>query len=288
MATPIIEAFFDPSTFTYSYVIADAESARAAIIDPVLDYDAASGTTCTESADQILDYLGRKNLQVEWILETHIHADHLTAAAYLKSKVGGKVAIGAQVVAVQEFFGDYFNVGCEFNRSGSQFDSLLADGDVISVGSVDIRVLHTPGHTPGCVTYVVPGAAFVGDTLFMPDYGTARTDFPGGDARTLYQSIQRIFDLPQDTTLYMCHDYGSETRTEFRNETTVAEERQFNKLVNESIDEQTYVAVRECKDAKLNSPKLLLPAVQFNIRAGELPPADSNGVHYFKIPVKAS
>jgi glyoxylase-like metal-dependent hydrolase (beta-lactamase superfamily II) len=283
-----IEPFFDPTTFTYSYVVADLAARKAAVIDPVLDYDPASGKTSTDSADRIIDYLRRLDLTVDWILETHVHADHLTAANYLKSKVAGRIGISARVTEVQAIFGEFFNVGEDFAQNGGQFDELFNDGDSIYVGDIEITVLQTPGHTPACVTYLLEGAAFVGDTIFMPDYGTARTDFPGGDARTLYQSIRRILELPLHTKLFMCHDYGSETRTEFRFETSVAEEREHNKYVRAGIDEQTFVVAREQRDQTLSAPKLLLAAVQYNMRAGELPPAESNGVHYFKIPVRES
>jgi len=285
---PKIEPFFDPNTFTYSYVVADMAARKAAVIDPVLDYDAASGKTATDSVDRIVDYLQRCDLGVEWIIETHVHADHLTAASYLKSKVSGRTGIGARVTEVQTVFGKFFNAGEEFAQDGRQFDVLFRDGDKIHVGEIEIEVLQTPGHTPACVTYLLADAAFVGDTIFMPDYGTARADFPGGDARTLYRSIRRILKLPPHTKLFMCHDYGSETRTEFCCETSVAEERQHNKYVHAGVDEEAFVLARNQRDAALSAPKLLLPAVQFNMRAGELPPAEGNGIHYFKIPVRKS
>ena len=279
------EAFFDPATFTYTYVVSDPASQEAVIIDPVLDYDPASGKTSSASADAVIDYVSSNQLSVQWILETHIHADHLTAARYLKAQLGGKIGIGNRVTEVQGIFGDRFNVEESFARDGSQFDALFSDGDRIGSGPLTFQVLATPGHTPACVTYLFDGCAFVGDTLFMPDYGTARTDFPGGDAHTLYRSIQRILALPDETTLYMCHDYGSETRSDFEYITTVAQERQHNKMINDTITEREFVATRKCRDAKLSTPRLLYPAIQFNMRAGELPPAESNGQHYFKIPV---
>jgi len=284
---PKIEAFFDASTFTYSYVVSDPASNNAAIIDPVLDYEPSSGHTSTGSADQIIDYVEREKLLVEWILETHVHADHLSAASYLKKRVGGRVGIGEHLVAVQNLFARTFNAEAGFKRDGSQFDRLFSDGEIFAVGKLPVSVIHTPGHTPACISYLFKGAAFVGDTLFMPDYGTARADFPGGDARTLYHSIQRIFALVPDTKLYMCHDYGTETRREFRFETTVADEQTNNIFVHEGIDEEQFVKNRECRDSKLSTPQLLLPAVQFNMRGAAMPPAENNGMHYFKIPVRA-
>jgi len=284
---PKIEAFFDTSTFTYSYIVSDPATSNAAIIDPVLDYEPNSGRTSTDSADQIIDYIEREKLSVDWILETHVHADHLSAASYLKKRVGGQIGIGEHVVAVQEFFGKTFNAEIGFKRDGSQFDKLFSDGEDFAVGTLPVSVIHTPGHTPACITYAFEGSAFVGDTLFMPDYGTARADFPGGDARTLYHSIQRIFALAPETKLYMCHDYGTETRKEFRFKTTVADEQTNNIFVHEGIDEEQFVEYRECRDSKLQAPQLLLPAVQFNMRGATLPPAENNAMHYFKIPVRA-
>ena len=286
MTGPQIEAFFDPATFTYSYVVADPGTKRAAVIDAVLDFDPASGRTATDSAERIMAYIDAQQLEVDWLLETHVHADHLTGAAHLKAQLGGRIGIGRRVTEVQETFAQTFNAEPWFKQDGSQFDKLFDDGEVFHVGDLEARVLFTPGHTPACVTYLFAGAAFVGDTIFMPDYGTARTDFPGGDAGTLYQSIQKILGLSEDTKLFMCHDYGSDQRSEFRFATTVAEEREHNKLIHEGIDVDTFVSRREARDAKLAAPKLLLPSVQFNMRGGQLPPAESNGVHYFKIPVR--
>lgn len=282
---PLVEAFFDPATFTYSYVVANPQTGAAAVIDSVLDYDAASGRTSTDSADRIVEYIERSKFRVEWILETHIHADHLSGAAYLQSRVGGRTGIGARVVEVQSQFGDYFNADCRFDRDGSQFDRLFDDGETFQIGELLATVWFTPGHTPACATYLFDGAAFVGDTLFMPDYGTARTDFPGGSARTLYRSIHRILELPPETTLYLCHDYGTDERTEFENETTVAEQRNTNKFIHVGVDEDTFVRDRERRDSALATPKLLMPSVQFNMRGGEPPPAEDNGVRYFKIPI---
>lgn len=283
---PKIEAFFDTSTFTYSYVVSDPASRLAAIVDPVLDYDPNSGSTSTDSADRIIDHVEREKLSVEWILETHVHADHLSAASYLKKHVGGRVAIGEHVVAVQKLFGQTFNAEPGFQRDGSQFDKLFSDGEKFTVGNLPVSILHTPGHTPACVTYLFEQAAFVGDSLFMPDYGTARADFPGGDAQALYQSIHRIFALEPDTKLYMCHDYGTETRKDFRFETTVEDERANNIFIHEGISEEHFIKERERRDRKLRAPQLLLPAVQFNMRGAQLPPAEENGMHYFKIPVR--
>lgn len=282
---PTVESFFDPSTFSYSYVVSDLQSRRAAIIDSVLDYEPASGRTSTDSADLILDYVERERLTVDWILETHVHADHLSAARYLQTRVGGQIAIGDQINCVQRMFGRVFNAEPEFARDGSQFDRLFADGDQFMIGSLAVDVMHTPGHTPACVTYVIGATAFVGDTLFMPDYGTARADFPGGNARFLYRSIQRIFALPSATVLYLCHDYGTATRTEFRGQTTVADERDNNVQIHDGISEREYVEFRQGRDATLTAPKLLYPAVQFNMRGGALPPPEANGQAYFKIPV---
>ncbi|HBU61265.1 MAG: MBL fold metallo-hydrolase [Oceanicaulis sp.] len=288
-ATPIptVKAFFDPDTFTVSYVVSDPATQKAAIIDSVLDYDAKSGRTSHTSADAIIAYVKEQGLDVDWVLETHVHADHLSAAPYLKEKLGGQLAIGANIRTVQDVFGKVFNAGSEFQRDGSQFDHLFDDDERFSIGELEARTLHTPGHTPACMTYVIGDAAFVGDTLFMPDFGTARCDFPGGDARTLYRSIQKIFALPDETRLFMCHDYKAPGRDEFAWETTVAEERASNIHVGGGIDEDSFVAMRERRDATLDMPTLILPSVQVNMRAGELPPAEDNGVRYLKIPFDA-
>jgi len=281
-----VHSFFDPATFTYSYVVQDAVSNSCAIIDSVLDYDAPSGVTSTRSADALVAFVQDNSLNLEWILDTHIHADHLSAAQYLKDKLGGEVAIGECVGAVQSAFAKVFNIFDDFGTNGEQFDRLFSDGSSFSIGNLSARVMHTPGHTPACLTFVFDGFAFVGDTLFMPDYGTARTDFPGGDAATLYLSIQKILSLPADTVLYMCHDYGTETRKEFMNETTVAEQSESNIHIHEGISEGEFVKFRETRDATLRTPALLYPAVQFNMRAGVYPRAESNGTRYFKIPVR--
>ncbi|MFC7048352.1 MBL fold metallo-hydrolase [Emcibacter nanhaiensis] len=284
---PDVKAFFDEYTFTVSYVVSDPTTSKCAIVDSVLDYNPNSSRTNTESADRIIEYVREKGFEVEWILETHVHADHLSAAPYLKEKVGGKLAIGSHILIVQETFGKIFNAGTEFERDGSQFDVLFEDGATFRIGNLTAVAVHTPGHTPACMTYVVGDAAFVGDTLFMPDYGTARADFPGGDARTLYRSIQKIFALPDETRLFMCHDYKAPGRDEYIWETTVAEEKAANVHVHEGISEDEFVEMRTERDKTLDMPRLILQSVQVNMRAGELPPAEDNGVQYLKLPVNA-
>ena len=283
----VVTPFFDPATFTYSYVVSDPSSGRCAIIDSVLDYDPASGRTSYAGAERIIAHVRGQNLIVDWLLETHVHADHLSAAPYLQQQLGGQLAIGEQITRVQDTFGKLFNAGSEFARDGRQFDRLLRDGETLQIGRLQATALHTPGHTPACMTYLIADAAFVGDTLFMPDYGTARCDFPGGDARTLYQSIQRLFALPDDTRLYLCHDYLPAGRSEYSCMTTVAEQRAGNVHVHLGIDEQAFVAMRSARDATLGMPALMLPSVQVNMRAGHLPPAEDNGVCYLKVPLNA-
>jgi len=280
-----VEAFFDPATFTYSYVVIDPSSQRCAIIDSVLDYDPASGRTSFASADRLIAFVKEHDLKVDWLLETHVHADHLSAAPYLKRELGGQLAIGENITVVQDTFGTLFNAGTEFATDGRQFDHLFKDGDTFQIGNIAAQAMHTPGHTPACMTYLIGDAGFVGDTLFMPDYGTARCDFPGGDARTLFQSIRKLFTLPGSTRLFMCHDYKAPGRDDFRNQTTVAEERAHNVHVHEGIDEASFVAMRSSRDATLGMPTLILPAVQINMRAGQLPPAEDNGTRYLKIPI---
>jgi glyoxylase-like metal-dependent hydrolase (beta-lactamase superfamily II) len=282
---PHVEAFFDPHTFTYSYVVSDPATGRCAIVDSVLDYDPAAGRTSFASADRLIAYVRAQGLTVEWLLETHVHADHLSAAPYLKRELGGRLAIGDHITVVQGVFGKLFNAGSEFATDGSQFDHLFHDGDRFTIGTLEARALHTPGHTPACMTYVIGDAAFVGDTLFMPDYGTARCDFPGGDARVLYRSIRTLFELPDDTRLFMCHDYKAPGREDFRYQTSVAEERAHNVHVHEGVSEDDFVAMRSARDATLGMPTLILPSVQVNMRAGELPPAEGNGTRYLKIPL---
>ncbi|WP_065760715.1 MBL fold metallo-hydrolase [Pseudomonas defluvii] len=280
-----VEAFFDPATFTYSYVVIDPSSQRCAIIDSVLDYDPASGRTSFASADRMIAFVKEHDLKVDWLLETHVHADHLSAAPYLQRELGGQLAIGENITVVQDTFGKLFNAGTEFATDGRQFDHLFKDGDTFQIGNIAAQAMHTPGHTPACMTYLIGDAGFVGDTLFMPDYGTARCDFPGGDARTLFQSIRKLFTLPGSTRLFMCHDYKAPGRDDFRNQTTVAEERAHNVHVHEGIDEASFVAMRSSRDATLGMPTLILPAVQINMRAGQLPPAEDNGTRYLKIPL---
>lgn len=285
IGAPEVTAFFDEATFTASYVVADRDTGAAAIIDSVLDLDQPSGRTSTASADRIVDHVRERGLQVEWILETHAHADHLSAAPYLQEKLGGKIAIGREILAVQDVFGKIFNEGTEFARDGSQFDRLFADGDTFSVGNIPVAVLHVPGHTPADLAYVIGDAAFVGDTMFMPDYGTARADFPGGDARRLYRSIRRLMQLPDGTRVFLCHDYKAVNRDAFAWETTIGAERAGNVHVHEGVDEDAFVAMRTARDATLDMPRLILPSIQVNMRAGHLPEPEDNGTRYLKLPL---
>jgi glyoxylase-like metal-dependent hydrolase (beta-lactamase superfamily II) len=284
---PEIASFFDPATFTVTYVVHDPATREAAIIDSVLDFDPASGRTATTSADAVIAHVTSQNLKVTWLLETHAHADHFSAAPYLQERLGGKIAIGAEITRVQAVFGKLFNAGTEFARDGSQFDVLFHDGDSFTIGSLPVTVMHVPGHTPACIAYLVGDAAFVGDTMFMPDYGTARADFPGGDARTLFRSLRRILALPPATRLFMCHDYLPEGRSDYVWESTVAAERAGNVHAHDGIAEDDFVAMREARDATLAMPRLILPSVQVNMRAGHLPPPEDNGVTYLKLPVNA-
>ena len=283
--TAQVAAFFDPATFTYSYVVSDPQTRQCAIIDPVLDYDAASGRTSHVHATQLLEHVQQEGLQVAWILETHVHADHLSAAAWLKERLGGQTGIGDRIGIVQQTFAHLFNVEPEFATDGSQFDHLFADDESFRIGSLQGRVLHTPGHTPACVSYLIEDACFVGDTLFMPDYGTARCDFPGGDARTLYHSIQRLLALPASTRLFMCHDYKPAGRDHYAYLSSVAEQQAGTIHVHAGVDEDSFVTMRTERDATLHMPVLILPSVQVNMRAGHLPPAEGNGVRYLKIPL---
>ncbi|MDY6814965.1 MAG: MBL fold metallo-hydrolase [Pseudomonadota bacterium] len=285
MSNPVVQHFFDEPTNTFSYVVRDPDSQACAIVDSVLDFDYAACRTDVRSADEIIRYVRDNDLAVEWILETHVHADHLSAAPYLHEKLGGKTGIGGRIVDVQEIFGKAFNAGTEFARDGSQFDQLFREGDTFRIGNLEGRILHTPGHTPACLTYVIGDAAFVGDTLFMPDFGTARCDFPGGDARTLYRSIQKVLSLPPETRLFMCHDYGAPGRDEFLFQTSVAEERKANIHIHEGVSEDDFVRMRTERDATLDMPRLILPSVQVNMRAGHMPPAEDNGQVYLKVPV---
>ena len=282
-----IKAFFDEPTFTASYVVHDRETRRAAIIDSVLGYDAAAGRTSFAPAEAIIAYVREQGLAVEWLLETHVHADHLSAAPYLQEKLGGKLAIGRAILTVQETFGKLFNAATEFARDGSQFDRLFDDGDQFAIGNLQVTVLHVPGHTPADLAYVIGDAAFVGDTLFMPDYGTARADFPGGDARTLYRSIRRLLQLPPETRLFLCHDYKAPGRDDFHWETTVAQERAANVHVRDGVDEDSFVKMREARDATLSMPQLIFPSIQVNMRGGHLPEPEANGIRYLKIPLDA-
>lgn len=285
MSQPIVQHFFDEPTNTFSYIVRDPGSQACAILDSVLDFDYAAGRTDMRSANEIIQYVRDNGLSVEWILETHVHADHLSAAPYLHEHLGGKTGIGAKIVDVQEIFGKAFNAGTEFARDGSQFDRLFQEGDTFTIGHLEGRVLHTPGHTPACLTYVFGDAAFVGDTLFMPDYGTARCDFPGGDARTLYRSIQKVLSLPAETRVFLCHDYKAPGRDEYHHMTTVAEQRRANVHVHEGVSEDEFVKMRTERDATLDMPRLILPSVQVNMRAGHMPPAEDNGQVYLKVPV---
>jgi glyoxylase-like metal-dependent hydrolase (beta-lactamase superfamily II) len=279
-----VAAFFDEATYTVSYVVWDTITREAAIIDPVLDYDPHSGRIATRSADALLAFVQKSGLKVGYILETHAHADHLTAGAYLRAKTGAPIGIGARIGEVQAIFRKRFNV-TDVSQDGTEFDERFADGATRSLGTLTIKVLHTPGHTPACVTYLIGDTAFVGDTLFMPDYGTARTDFPGGDTHALYHSIQRIFGLPDETRLFMCHDYKAPGRDHYAWETTVAEERAKNIHIHQGIGEDEFVAMRQARDETLAPPALLLPSIQVNIRAGALPPAEANGTRYLKTPL---
>ncbi len=284
---PEIASFFDTATFTVTYVVHDPATLEAAIIDSVLDFDPNSGRTATDSADAVIEHVTSHNLKVTWLLETHAHADHFSAAPYLQEKLGGKIAIGAEITTVQNVFGKLFNAGSEFERDGSQFDVLFKDGDTFTIGNVPVMVMHVPGHTPADIAYVVGEAVFVGDTMFMPDYGTARADFPGGDARQLFRSLRRILSLPPETRLFMCHDYLPKGRQHYVWETTVAAEREGNIHAHDGITEDEFVQMREARDATLDMPRLILPSVQVNMRAGHMPPPDENGVTYLKIPVNA-
>ncbi|MDP2066958.1 MAG: MBL fold metallo-hydrolase [Burkholderiaceae bacterium] len=285
-----VEAFFDPDTWTISYLVVDRETRQCAVIDSVLDYDPKSGRTHTGNADKIIAHVRALNGTLQWLLESHVHADHLSAAPYFKQQLGGAVGIGQHITTVQNVFGKLFNAGSDFARDGTQFDRLFADGDTFQIGTLQCRAMHTPGHTPACMTYVVSDgtetAAFVGDTLFMPDYGTARCDFPGGDARTLYRSINKVLSLPPETRLYMCHDYQPGGR-DVQYVSTVAEERTSNIHVRNGISEDEFVAMRSARDATLAMPTLILPSVQVNMRAGRLPEPESNGTRYIKIPLNA-
>ncbi len=281
---PTVKAFFHEPTYTVSYVVSDPETGRAVIIDSVLDFDVKSGRTSTTAADEVIAYIKSENLEIDWILETHVHADHLTAAPYLHEKLGGTIGIGGCVDKVQSTFKTVFNFGDEMRTDGSQFQHLFEDGEKCQVGNLTLEVMFTPGHTPACVTYKIGDAVFVGDTLFMPDYGSARCDFPGGDARVLYKSIRKILSFPPETRLFMCHDYGPNGR-DYAWETSVAEQLADNIHIHEGVTEDEFVAMREGRDADLSMPVLIIPSVQVNMCGGQFPPAEENGVSYLKTPV---
>jgi glyoxylase-like metal-dependent hydrolase (beta-lactamase superfamily II) len=283
--TPKITAFFDQATNTVSYVVKDPSGSSAAIIDSVLDFDYASGRTDTKSADEIIAFVTANSLKIEWILETHVHADHLSAAPYLQDHLGGKIGIGENIKIVQDTFGKVFNEGTEFQRDGSQFDKLFQGGDSFRIGQMHCDVLHTPGHTPACITYVIGDAAFVGDTLFMPDFGTARCDFPGGSAEDLYASIQKILALPDTTRIFVCHDYKAPGREDYAWESTVGEQKAKNIHIGSGKDAATFVAMRQARDAALGMPKLIVPSLQVNMRAGQMPEPEENGKVFLKVPI---
>ena len=281
-----IKPFFDQETATFTYVVSDKNTHKVAIIDSVLNYDQYSGQVSTHAADKVINYINDNNLISEWILETHIHADHLTAAHYIKEKMGGKTGIGAKISQVLDFWIPIFNIGMDTPLDGSQFDQLFADNDLFKLGDTTIKVLHTPGHTPACVSYLIEDAVFVGDTVFMPDLGTARTDFPGGNAASMYDSIQRIFSLPDSTKIFTCHDYPPESRKE-NYVSTVKEQKKDNILINETVTKENYVKIRNKRDEGKAVPKLLLPSIQTNLRVGKFPNPESNGKSYIKIPIKS-
>ena len=281
---PEIKAYFDAPTNTVSYLVTDPATKKCAVVDSVLNFDYPSGTISYAQADEIIGDITDQGLTLDWLIETHVHADHLSAAPYIQEKLGGKIMISKEITVVQNIFGKVFNAGTEFERDGSQFDMLLADGDTYQVGSIDAKVLHTPGHTPACMAHVIGDAVFVGDTLFMPDGGSARADFPGGDARTLYQSIQKIFTLPDDTRMFICHDYMPGGR-DVKWETTVGEQKRDNIHVGKGNSEDDFVAMREARDATLGMPTLIMPSIQVNMRAGHMPQAEDNGSTYLKVPV---
>ncbi|UZD91681.1 MBL fold metallo-hydrolase [Cognatishimia activa] len=282
---PDVTGFFDTDTNTVSYVVVDPDGSSCAIVDSVLDFDFASGHTNTKSADDVIEFVRSRELKVEWLLETHVHADHLSAAPYIQQKVGGKIGIGDRITVVQDTFGKIFNEGTEFQRDGSQFDQLFQEGDVFMIGQMRCDVMHTPGHTPACLTYVIGDAAFVGDTLFMPDFGTARCDFPGGSSEELYNSIQKILTLPDETRIFVGHDYKAPGRDKFAWETTVAEEKASNVHIGQGASKDSFVEMRDSRDATLSKPKLIIPSLQVNMRAGNMPEPDEDGDVFLKVPV---
>lgn len=280
-----VRSFFDEATFTVTHVLSDPATGKAAVIDSVLDFDPASGRTSTTSADAVIAYIREQGLEVEWLLETHAHADHLSAAPYLQEQLGGRLAIGRHILTVQEVFGKIFNEGTRFARDGSQFDQLFDDGDRFAIGSIPAIALHVPGHTPADMAYVIGDAVFIGDTLFMPDYGTARADFPGGDARVLYRSVRRLLSLPEASRLFLCHDYKAPGRDTYVWETTVAQQRRANVHIHDGVSEDEFAAMREARDATLDMPRLILPSIQVNMRGGHFPEPEENGVSYLKLPL---
>ncbi len=282
---PKIQPFFDEATNTITYVVQEPNGQACAVIDSVLDFDYASGRTDTRSADAVIAYIKDHDLRLEWVLETHVHADHLSAAPYIQERLGGKIGIGNQITVVQDTFGKIFNEGTRFQRDGSQFDQLFGQGDSLMIGHMRVEVLHTPGHTPACMTYVMADAAFVGDTLFMPDFGTARCDFPGGSAETLWDSIQKILQLPDETRIFVCHDYKSESRDVYAWETTVGAQKALNKHVGAGQSRDEFIAMRSARDAQLAMPRLIIPSLQVNMRAGQMPEPEANGVSYLKVPL---
>lgn len=287
MTNPIVKSFFDETTYTVTHIVSDPQTKACAVIDSVLDYSANSGRTHTESADTLIAYIRSNSLSVEWILETHAHADHFSAAPYLREKLGGKIAIGSHISDIQSVFGGIFNAKDDFKRDGSQFGKLFSDEESFKIGKLDAKVIFVPGHTPACIAYLIGDAVFVGDTLFMPDFGSARCDFPGGDAGQLYDSVQKLYSLPDQTRMFLCHDYKAPGRDVYAWETTVGEQKRGNIHMNENIDRDAFIQMRTERDKTLSMPKLILPAIQVNMRAGEMPPAEDNGQTYLKIPINA-
>lgn len=287
MQKPEVTGFFDDATNTISYVGADPDTKRCAIVDSLLDFDQASGRTTTTSADKLVSFVRQNGLTCEWIIDTHVHADHLTAAPYIREQLGGKTAIGDKIPVVQRVFGEIFNEGQSFHTDGSQFDHLFTPGESYKVGNIEARALPTPGHTPACMTHLIGDAMFVGDTIFMPDFGTARCDFPGGDAGTLYDSVQMLFDFPDDTRMFLCHDYKAPGRDEYVWETTIGEQKRSNIHVKDGTSREDFIKMRTERDATLTMPKLILPSVQVNMRAGDMPPPEDNGIRYMKVPINA-
>ena len=282
---PLVQDFFDEATNTFSYVVSDPMTKRCAIIDSVLDYDAASASTSTTQADRIIAYVKAQALEVEWILETHVHADHLTAAQYLKQELGGKIAISQKIAVVQETFAAIYHLDLKQVNANQPFDHLFEDGEHFKIGELDVYNIPTPGHTPACLSYVVEDAVFVGDTLFMPDYGTARCDFPKGSAPILYDSVQKLFELPEDTRVFLCHDYLPESRHEYQGETTIQKQKQHNIHVHSGVSKADFVEMRQQRDAGLSMPKLILPSIQINMKGGQFPTPEENGVSYLKLPL---